>query len=578
MTAKPEILQADILVVDDRPENLRLLSEILSKQRYKVRRVTSGRQAIEAVEINPPSIILLDIMMPDMNGYEVCKYLKSQPQSADIPIIFLSALDQTFDKVKAFEVGGVDYITKPFQVEEILVRVKNQLTILQQKNSLKEQQKLLAQQNEQLKQEIQERQQIERELAQAKEVAESANRAKSDFLANMSHEIRTPMNCVLGMAQLLMMTGQSKEQQYYTQLIQDSANSLLSIINDILDFSKIESAKLELENREFKLEDSLKFVCDLLYPSASAKNIHLEYGMQPHLPLTIIGDEHRLRQVLLNLVGNAIKFTNEGNVSLYASYLTQNIPNDRQPQTKTFLHFQVTDTGIGIPSDRMAMLFNPFTQADNSISRQYGGTGLGLAICKNLVELMGGNIWVESLAQVGGNPPLNWQPSASTQGSIFHFTITISTPVLNRELTTVTNPVIHPAEIDLFANHPLTENKSQLRILLVEDNPMNQRLIFLIMQKFGYIIDTVNNGLEAIRALQAQTYDMVLMDVQMPEMDGITATKWIRQNLANQPHIVAVTASSSGTDRQSCLAAGMNDYIRKPVNIQEIIRVISQVN
>lgn len=573
MTSNPEVLQADILVVDDRPENLRLLSEILSKQRYKVRRVTSGKQAIEAVEINPPSIILLDIMMPDLNGYEVCKYLKSQPQSADIPIIFLSALDQTFDKVKAFEVGGVDYITKPFQLEEILVRVKNQLTILQQRKSLQEQQKLLAQQNAQLKQEIQERQQIERELAQAKEVAESANRAKSDFLANMSHEIRTPMNCVLGMAQLLMMTGQSKEQQYYTQLIQDSANSLLSIINDILDFSKIESAKLELENREFKLEDSLKFVRDLLSPSAAAKNIHLEYGMQPHLPLSIIGDEHRLRQILLNLVGNAIKFTNQGNVHLYVSYLTQNIPSEHQPQTQTFLHFQITDTGIGIPSDRMALLFNPFTQADTSISRQYGGTGLGLAICKNLVDLMGGNIWVESLAQVGGNPPLNWQPSASTQGSVFHFTIAIPTTVTSQELTTVTNPVA----IDIFAHHPL-ENKSQLRILLVEDNPMNQRLIFLIMQKFGYMIDTVNNGLEAIRALQAQTYDMVLMDVQMPEMDGITATKWIRQNLANQPHIVAVTASSSGTDRQSCLAAGMNDYIRKPVNMQEIIRVISQFN
>ncbi|WP_434684272.1 response regulator [Pseudanabaena minima] len=572
MKVNNKTFQGDILVVDDRPENLRLLSEILSAQNYKVRRVTSGKQAIEVVKINPPELILLDIMMPDMNGYEVCQYLKSQAQTAEILIIFLSALDSTFDKVRAFEVGGIDYITKPFQVEEIIIRVKNQFTILHQKYSLQAQQKQLAQQNQQLKQEIQERQQIELALAKAKEIAEKANRAKSEFLANMSHEIRTPMNGVIGMAQLLMMTEQTEEQHHYTQIIQDSANSLMTIINDILDFSKIESGMLELEQRVFRIEDILKAICNLLNQAAIDKGILLQYKIQPNVPVAIIGDEYRLRQILINLMGNAIKFTKQGEVNINVSYQDANIqPDDYELKTENFLHFTITDTGVGIASDRIDKLFNPFMQADNSISRKYGGTGLGLAICKSLVELMGGTIWAESAGHTGGKPPQNYEPSevSNALGSSFHFTISISIPAIAKTLETQKHPVFN--DLQMAKKYPL-------RILLVEDNPMNQRLIFLIMQKFGYTIDIANHGLEAINILQTQMYDMVLMDVQMPEMDGITATKWIRQNLVAQPRIVAITANFSDADRQNCLSAGMNDYISKPVNIQEIIRIVSQTD
>lgn len=520
-----------ILIVDDKIENLVSLERVLSDFNVEFVRAESGEAALKQTLKEEFAMAILDVQMPGMDGYETLEFMRQRKKTKYLPVIFVSAIHQSdLHIIKGIETGAVDFIPKPIIPEILQGKVKVFLDLYRQRKELDTLLEYLERKNE--------------ELIIEKQKAEEATNAKSLFLANMSHEIRSPMNGMLGLSRLLLDSDLNDEQKDMLKVMTTSGENLLQIINDILDYSKIEAGQIEIENIAFDIKQLTDTIYHLLNFKAIEKGIEFNIEIDKDIPENLLGDSFRLNQILMNLANNAIKFTHKGSVLLSIKCLEKN-------NQYVSLFFTIKDTGIGISKDAQKKLFKEFTQSDSSTTRQYGGTGLGLAISKNLTNLMGGKINLESEPGVG---------------SEFMFELKFG---------------YKEKEADMFNNENV-EIPRQLSILVAEDNPINQKVAVLTLRHMGLQCDVAKNGLEAFEMQKKNNYQVILMDMQMPVLDGLNATQKIRSYEADHPEvdkafIIALTANAFVEDKQTCLDSGMNDFISKPFKEEALRKILSQI-
>jgi signal transduction histidine kinase/AmiR/NasT family two-component response regulator len=681
-----------VLVMAGAPaESDAILTAFKTAPDIEFRHVSQGADAVPAAVQFHPTVVLLCLDLNHPDGLRLISEFRAHPVTRDVPIMILSASATPEARMQAFSLGANDFVAAMPDPIELVARIRchsraylNQGQRDAAYRALRESQEQMIETNQQL-----------RALNQR---LEEATLAKSAFLANMSHEIRTPMNGVVGMTELLLNTELTDEQREYVESTRSSAEALITIVNDILDLTKIEAGRLELEHHPFELHSCIEEALEMLAPKATEKQLDLAYFVDDSIPKILVSDVTRLRQILVNLVSNAVKFTPQGEVCIEVRPASSATPRpkpvngEHTPHPQQWqLHFTVRDTGIGIPRDKHDRLFKSFQQVDASTSRHYGGTGLGLAICKRLSELLGGTIWVESDAGQGATFHFtivakaaaalvapNWQQAQprfagrrllfiednpTNQRLVRHraqqwgiTTETVATAdaalaLLRRDsafdvllldlqlkeadgfalvsqiraqpnartipialLTTKTvrndDPRAAALGLNLFVHKPIRpaqlldvmaralsvhiqhEKRAPavpsldgtlaarlpLRILLADDNPINQRVGQSVLLKLGYHAELATNGLEVIQAIERGSFDLLFLDVQMPELDGLEAARQItaRWPADRRPRIIAMTGNAFLGDREKCLAAGMDDYICKPIRIAELQEAIQR--
>ena len=648
----------NILIVDDKTENLFALEKLLEKPGRRFFKASSGKAALKMAYNTDFSLILLDVQMPEMNGFEVARILKSNPKTAKFSIIFVTAISKEEKYVlKGYDEGAIDYLFKPLDVEITKAKVSTYLKLDQQNRELEDKNErlenlaslvdnsqeitcifnirtfrieevnstfksmlgyepsevlgstLISFFNEEdlvetkkiVKEEIKRRSEIfsfenrivckngtqkwmrwkiivknnkgfanamdisvrkmterklsdnlaylvriNKELTEAKRVAEASVQVKQEFMANMSHEIRTPMNAIIGFTNLLLKTDLNDDQRKQLENVKFSGENLIVIINDILDFSKIEAGKLAIEEAPFNLHEVTNNLLELMGPQVKEKGLSLELNQQEEISKYLIGDSVRLNQILLNLLSNALKFTQEGGITLSVDLM-------KKEDKTLFLQFKVKDTGIGIKKEKQETIFDSFTQAEGDTTRKFGGTGLGLTIVKMLVQLMNGNVSLES------------EPGVGT-------TFIVDLPFNLDE---------SDRQKEEEEEKGVEKNLGELEVLLAEDNEMNQILAKRVIASFGFKLDVAENGAKALERFKEKDYDIILMDIMMPEMDGLEATRRIREDFPEGKKDIPILAMTafvfSEEEDYKYLESGMNDYILKPFHPDKLYQKIASL-